>query len=96
MKHISQDTNVRVQLKGRGSGYREQDTNEEAPEPLFVHLVGQSEDGLEKARVMVEDLLHTVREDYDRWRMGYNYRPGTYTSYGTPAAYGPNSQPVGL
>jgi hypothetical protein len=38
MKHIQQTTNSRVQLRGIGSGYREQLTNEEANEPMFISI----------------------------------------------------------
>lgn len=38
VKHIQQETHVRVQVKGHGSGYIENSTGKEADEPMFLHL----------------------------------------------------------
>ncbi|PMB73306.1 Uncharacterized protein C30D11.14c [Beauveria bassiana] len=38
VKHIQQETGCRVQIKGRGSGYIERDTNQESDEEMFLHV----------------------------------------------------------
>jgi hypothetical protein len=38
VKHIQQETQCRVQIKGRGSGYLEQATNRESDEDMFLHV----------------------------------------------------------
>ncbi|KAH8720741.1 Uncharacterized protein HC256_001126 [Beauveria bassiana] len=40
VKHIQQETGCRVQIKGRGSGYIERDTNQESDEEMFLHVAG--------------------------------------------------------
>ena len=37
VKHIQQETRCRVQIKGRGSGFKEHGT-EESDEPLYLHV----------------------------------------------------------
>ena len=38
VKHIQQETRCRVQIKGRGSGFKENATQMEADEPMFLHV----------------------------------------------------------
>ena len=38
VKHIQQETRCRVQIKGRGSGFIERDTNDESDEPMYLHV----------------------------------------------------------
>ena len=38
VKHIQQETNTKVQLKGKGSGFLEQATGEESNEPLYINI----------------------------------------------------------
>lgn len=38
VKHIQQETNCRVQIKGRGSGYLEAATNHESDEDMYLHV----------------------------------------------------------
>ena len=38
VKHIQQETRCRVQIKGRGSGYLEQETGQEADEHMYLHV----------------------------------------------------------
>ncbi|KAI9220230.1 hypothetical protein BC828DRAFT_439043 [Blastocladiella britannica] len=71
VKHIQAETNVRLQLKGQGSGFCENATGRESDEPLHVHMqttVGEA--ALEKARTLLVDLLAQVRSDYEKWKTG--------------------------
>lgn len=38
VKHIQQETRCRVQIKGRGSGFIEHDTNAESDEQMYLHV----------------------------------------------------------
>lgn len=38
VKHIQQETRCRVQIKGRGSGFIEQETNAESDEQMYLHV----------------------------------------------------------
>lgn len=38
VKHIQNETRCRVQIKGRGSGFLERETNQESDEPMFLHV----------------------------------------------------------
>lgn len=39
MKHVQNETRTRVQLKGHGSGYLENDTGHESDEPLYINIM---------------------------------------------------------
>ncbi|KAJ1503329.1 hypothetical protein HMI55_002501 [Coelomomyces lativittatus] len=70
VKHIQQQSNVRLQLKGKGSGYTESATGRESEEPLHVWLTTtQDEEALEKAKALLQDLLSKVKADYDQWKV---------------------------
>lgn len=38
VKYIQQETGTRVQIKGIGSGFIDQETGQEHPEPLYIHI----------------------------------------------------------
>lgn len=38
MKYIQQETGSRVQIKGVGSGFIDQETGRESDEPLYIHI----------------------------------------------------------
>jgi hypothetical protein len=38
VKYIQQETGTRVQIKGSGSGFIEQETGQESNEPLYIHI----------------------------------------------------------
>ena len=38
VKHIQQETRCRVQIKGRGSAYYENATQQESDDPMFLHV----------------------------------------------------------
>lgn len=71
IKYIQQTTNVKVQLRGRGSGYKESGTGVELNEPCFVHFSSPHEDRIERARHLFEDLLKKVREEVEQQMAQY-------------------------
>ena len=38
MKYIQQETGTRVQIKGLGSGFVDQETGRESDEPMHIHI----------------------------------------------------------
>ncbi|KAL1927284.1 hypothetical protein VTP01DRAFT_3913 [Rhizomucor pusillus] len=92
VKHIQNETGSRVQLKGRGSGFYETSTGQEADEPLHVYISCPREEGLEKAVQLTQDLLKTVRAEYERAKQypyygrgyGRGYGHHGYAGYGAP------------
>jgi hypothetical protein len=81
VKHIQQETRCRVQIKGRGSGFIEQNTNAESDEPMYLHVAyvylisicapanhpsGPDPAEVQRAKEMCIDLLGTVKEQYQK------------------------------
>ncbi|TPX37209.1 hypothetical protein SmJEL517_g00835 [Synchytrium microbalum] len=66
VKHIEQETRTRVQLKGRGSGFIDQTTGQEATDELHIAISGQDEAGVETAKKLATDLIETVKSEYQR------------------------------
>nr|CAG8513933.1 8420_t:CDS:10 [Entrophospora candida] len=78
VKHIQAETSAKVQLKGRGSGYVEPTSGTEAFEPLHIHITCWSQEGLEKAKKLCEDLISTVKSEWDK----HKAQQATYPTYG--------------
>ncbi|KAH9939843.1 eukaryotic type KH-domain type I [Amylocystis lapponica] len=64
VKYIQQETGTRVQIKGIGSGFVDQDTGHEHDEPMFIHVTGPDEGQVARAKVLTEDLLEVVRGEH--------------------------------
>ncbi|KAJ6441983.1 hypothetical protein O9K51_05534 [Purpureocillium lavendulum] len=65
VKHIQSETGCRVQIKGRGSGYLENATGRESEEDMFLHVTGPDAQMVEKGKELCEDLISSVREQYE-------------------------------
>lgn len=68
VKHIQQKTGCKVQIKGRGSGFREYGTDRESDEPMYLHVAGPDPAQVQNAKELCEDLLSNVREQYQRFK----------------------------
>ncbi|PFH50302.1 hypothetical protein AMATHDRAFT_61357 [Amanita thiersii Skay4041] len=64
VKYIQQETGTRVQIKGVGSGFIDQETGRESDEPLYIHITGPDEAQVARAKVLTEDLLLVVRSEH--------------------------------
>ncbi|KAF0477755.1 kh domain-containing protein [Gigaspora margarita] len=96
VKHIQQETGAKVQLKGRGSGYVEPTSGTEAFEPLHIHITCWSQEGLDRAKKLCEDLINTVKIEWDK----HKAQQAAYPSYGRspyprPPLYGQPALPSG-
>jgi hypothetical protein len=81
VKHIQQETGTRVQLKGKGSGFYESSTGVESDEALHVHISSPREDGMETAVKLTEDLIDTVKAEYERFKQNPTYGRGYQRGY---------------
>ncbi|KNZ81591.1 hypothetical protein J132_11223 [Termitomyces sp. J132] len=64
VKYIQAETSTRVQIKGIGSGFVDQETGQEEPVPLYIHITGPEEGQVARAKVLTEDLLLVVRQEH--------------------------------
>ncbi|KAF1839304.1 hypothetical protein BDW02DRAFT_515241 [Decorospora gaudefroyi] len=87
VKYIQQETGCKVQIKGRGSGFLEPQSNQESEEPMYLHIAGPRPEGVAQAKQLCEELLEKVKADYQAFkerpppnrygdRDGYGGRPG--------------------
>ncbi|KAF9313036.1 hypothetical protein BG003_005675 [Podila horticola] len=85
VKHVQNETRTRVQLKGHGSGYLENDTGRESDEPLYINIIGNSQEDVDNAERLCKDLVETVKAEYERMKS----RPAPpHESYGHSKQYG--------
>ncbi|KII86018.1 hypothetical protein PLICRDRAFT_94175 [Plicaturopsis crispa FD-325 SS-3] len=96
VKYIQQETGTRVQIKGLGSGFVEQETGKEAEEPMYIHVTGPDEGQVARARVLTEDLLEVVRAEHAKMavivhqqQMELHVAQAQYAAYSTMAGYAP-------
>lgn len=63
LKHIQSTTSTRVQLQGKGSGFFEPIPKEIADQ-MYVKIEGEELEKVEEARQLCQDLITTVRTEY--------------------------------
>ncbi|KAJ3055479.1 hypothetical protein HK097_010338 [Rhizophlyctis rosea] len=81
VKHIQQETSTKVQLKGRGSGFIETATGQEAEEALHIHITcigpniglfvihrGFVQENVDRALTLCQDLVNTVQQEYEKMK----------------------------
>lgn len=68
VKHIQNETRCRVQIKGRGSGFMEHSTGQESDEPMYLHVASPDPEQVERAKKLCEDLLASVRQNYEHFK----------------------------
>jgi len=69
VKYIQQETGSRVQIKGMGSGFIDQETGRESEEPLYIHITSPDEGQVARAKVLTEDLLLVVRAEHAKMQV---------------------------
>ncbi|KAF9104132.1 hypothetical protein BGX29_002326 [Mortierella sp. GBA35] len=79
VKHVQNETRTRVKLKGYGSGYQEVETGRESDEPLYISILGNSQEDVDEAERLCKDLVETVRAEYERMK---SRPPAPYEPYG--------------
>ncbi|KAI9889883.1 MAG: hypothetical protein M1814_004718 [Vezdaea aestivalis] len=68
VKHIQQETRCRVQIKGRGSAFVDQQTNQESDEPMFLHVAGPDAKEVQRAKELCEDLIQNVKQQHQNFK----------------------------
>ncbi|KAK7062517.1 hypothetical protein VNI00_000005 [Paramarasmius palmivorus] len=96
VKYIQQETGTRVQIKGIGSGFIDQETGRESDEPLYIHITGPEESQVARAKVLTEDLLLVVRAEHAKMavvvqqqQMELHQAQAQYAAYSAMAGYAP-------
>ncbi|KAL4266684.1 KH domain containing protein RIK/BLOM7 [Pleurotus pulmonarius] len=96
VKYIQQETSTRVQIKGLGSGFVDQETGKEAEEPMHIHITGPDEAQVARAKVLTEDLLEVVRSEHAKMatmvsqqQMELHHAQAQYAVYNTMSGYAP-------
>ncbi|EKM56589.1 uncharacterized protein PHACADRAFT_172257 [Phanerochaete carnosa HHB-10118-sp] len=96
VKYIQQETGTRVQIKGIGSGFVDQETGQEHDEPMYIHVTGPDEGQVQRAKVLTEDLLEVVRQEYakvktllQQQQMELHQAQAQYAAYSAYAGYAP-------
>lgn len=106
VKFIQQETSARVQIKGIGSGFIEQDTGRESDEPMHIHIAAPEQIMVDKAKDLADDLLVVVREKWAEAKAvldagqqqqfgGQGGYPGGQYGQPAPPAYGAPPPPDG-
>ena len=86
VKHIAQEAGCRVQIRGRGSQFLEQSTGKELDEPIHLWIQSNNPGGLDQGRRLCEDLIATVKAEFNKAVMAAESR-------GMPAAPPPPPPP---
>ncbi|KAA1473012.1 eukaryotic type KH-domain (KH-domain type I) [Dentipellis sp. KUC8613] len=96
VKYIQQETGTRVQIKGLGSGFVDQETGRESEEPMHIHITGPDEGQVARAKVLTEDLLEVVRAEHAKVKtvvhqqqMELHQAQAQYAAYSAMAGYAP-------
>lgn len=88
VKYIQAETGARVQIKGRGSGFIENDTGRESDEAMHISIVAPTDEQIQRAKILADDLLMVLRIEYDKARGVYPASGAEYDSYGGAAVQG--------
>ncbi|THH15244.1 hypothetical protein EW146_g5203 [Bondarzewia mesenterica] len=96
VKYIQQETGTRVQIKGQGSGFIDQETGRESDEPMHIHITGPDDGQVARAKVLTEDLLEVVRSEHakvkvivQQQQMELHQAQAQYAAYSAFAGYVP-------
>merc|ERR1719215_1647025 len=71
VEHVRRETQCNVELRGRGSNFKEPD-GQELQEPLFLWLTANNVQSDKSAQEMVQDLLKSVYEEHQDWCSRHN------------------------
>ncbi|WFD34816.1 hypothetical protein MCUN1_001660 [Malassezia cuniculi] len=104
IKFIQNETRVRVQIRGSGSGYADPETGAEDSEPLYILLSASDKESLKKAHELTIDLVDAVTVEWHKARAasGLSYdadiitgkKPGFTGEAKTDAVPAPPDEPA--
>ena len=67
--------NIKLRLRGRGSGYKEGPQNKESDEPLHLCISAKSQEEMKKACALVDSLLNKIYDEYKTYCLKNNITP---------------------
>ena len=67
--------NIKLRLRGRGSGYKEGPQNKESEEPLHLCISAKNQEEMKKACSLVDDLLNKIYDEYKKFCIKNNISP---------------------
>ena len=67
--------NIKLRLRGRGSGYKEGPQNKESDEPLHLCISAKNQEEMKKACGLVDDLLSKIYDEYKKFCIKNNITP---------------------
>ena len=67
--------NIKLRLRGRGSGYKEGPQNKESDEPLHLCISAKNQEEMKKACGLVDDLLNKIYDEYKKYCIKNNITP---------------------
>ena len=67
--------NIKLRLRGQGSGYKEGPQNKESDEPLHLCISSKNPEEMKKACLLVDELLNRIHEDYIKYCEENNIEP---------------------
>ena len=67
--------NIKLRLRGRGSGYKEGPQNKESDEPLHLCISAKNQEEMKKACGLVDDLLNKIYNEYKKFCLKNNISP---------------------
>mmetsp|Transcript_38578 Transcript_38578/g.62491 ORF Transcript_38578/g.62491 Transcript_38578/m.62491 type:complete len:406 (+) Transcript_38578:99-1316(+) len=93
LQHIEKESNAKISLRGKGSGFLEGVMQQESSEPLHVFISASTRSEVDSAISLATNLVGTVKVQYEQWKTAQNApRPtGPY-----PPPYGAPPPPPGL
>ena len=67
--------NIKLRLRGKGSGYKEGPENKESDEPLHLCISAKNQEEMKKACSLVDDLLNKIYDEYKKYCIKNNIKP---------------------
>jgi hypothetical protein len=67
--------NIKLRLRGRGSGYKEGPQNKESDEPLHLCISAKNQEEMKKACGLVDELLSKIYDEYKKYCIKNNIVP---------------------
>ena len=67
--------NIKLRLRGRGSGYKEGPQNKESDEPLHLCISAKNQEEMKKACGLVDELLSKIYDEYKKYCIKNNIAP---------------------
>ncbi|WWD07618.1 hypothetical protein V865_005719 [Kwoniella europaea PYCC6329] len=81
VKYIQAETGARVQIKGQGSGFMENDTGRESDDPMHINIAAPTQEQIDRAKTLCNDLLEVLRQEWMKARDSMNNQQQHHGGY---------------